>query len=475
MDDIFLNLAQKAGQYNRSLDQLPIGVTHPRQQLRDGIDDKLPEAGEDAEQAIRALINSAGPGLIHSRNPRYFGFVIGGATDTAIAADWLTSLWDQNAQAYNSSPAASIIEEIVGGWLLDLLGLNRSCGIGFVTGAQMANFTALTVARNAQLQKYDWNPELHGLQGSPHIDILCGESCHATIHSAIRLMGLGQKNIRTIASDPQGRMKFSAFKKVLELCQGPAIVCVQAGNVNSGAFDPFTEIIPLAREKGAWIHVDGAFGLWAAASPDRKHLLSGHRDADSWATDAHKWLNVPYDSGIVIVRDPQVHQSLKTARCAYTGPAKSGQRNGSSWVPENSRRARGFVLYAALRNLGKKGVAAIVDNGCAMARAFADELKQIPHASVLNEVSLNQVLCRLQPPSVADTDAFNSAVALRIQEAGDCWLGTTEWHGNIVLRISVSNRATTIQDVRQSISSIKKAIELELAAATIPISKRGRR
>jgi glutamate/tyrosine decarboxylase-like PLP-dependent enzyme len=439
-----------------------VGVSASRDEVSLAIDSALPDEGEPPDVAIQTLITSVEQGLIKSNSPRYFGFVIGGSTPTSAAADWLTSIWDQNAQVYNTSPAASIIEEVVAQWLLDLLALPGDAGVGLVTGTQMANFTALTVARNAVLQKQGWDVELNGLQGAPPINVVCGECCHATIHSAIRLMGLGQKNIRTVRADKQGRIDPDDLRKTLDVCAGPIIICAQAGNVNTGAFDPFADIVALAKEHDAWLHVDGAFGLWANASPRFKHLALGADGADSWATDAHKWLNVPYDSGIVIIRDREMHRGLKTTRCAYAGPADVDRRDGSQWVPENSRRARGFVLFAALRNLGRKGVRQLIDNCCDRAQEFADQFAELPHAHVLNDVVLNQVLCRLEPESIPDPDAFNTAVASRVQQKGICWLGTTQWRGQTALRISVSHWSTASEDVRQSMISIRDAIEEEL-------------
>jgi glutamate/tyrosine decarboxylase-like PLP-dependent enzyme len=273
---------------------------------------------------------------------------------------------------------------------------------------------------------------------------------------------LNQKNIRPVCADEQGRMDIDMLKKTLDVCPGPTIICAQAGNVNTGAFDSFADIVDLAKEHEAWLHIDGAFGLWANVSPKFKHLTFGVDGANSWATDAHKWLNVPYDSGIVIIRDREMHRGLKTARCAYAGLANIDCRDGSQWVPENSRRARGFVLYAALRNLGRKGVRQLIDNCCDMAQEFANHLTELPYASVLNDVVLNQVLCCLQPESIIDKDAFNTAIAYRVQQKGICWLGTTQWRGQTVLRISVSNWLTTREDVHQSIISIKNAIDEEL-------------
>ena len=411
--------------------------------------------------AIQTLIMSVEKGLIHSVSPRYFGFVVGGSTPVSVAADWLTSIWNQNAQVYATSPAASIIEEIVARWILDLLALPPTAGVGFLTGTQMANFTALSIAKNRTLQDHGWDVDADGLQGAPRVNVVCGECCHATVHSAIRLMGLGTRNVRTVPADGEGRMSLEGFRSALDACTGPTIVCVQAGNVNTGAFDPFADIMALAKGRRAWVHVDGAFGLWARVSPRFEKLLAHVEEADSWATDAHKWLNVPYDSGIVVIRDQEAHRRFKTARCSYAGPAGDGSRDGSQWAPENSRRARGFVLYAALRSLGRSGVRRIVEDSCDMAQAFAQELEKMPGVHILNDVVLNQVLCRLEPPASVDGDAFNAAVAARIQRDGVCWIGTTRWRDQTALRISVSNWSTTRADVERSVASIAAAVEQE--------------
>lgn len=457
--ELFALVAQLAGDYRDRVSEIPVGVTLTRAELVARLPADLPEDGEPAASAVRTLVSAVEPGLVHSTNPRYFGFVIGGSTPASVAADWLTSAWDQCGHVYATSPAAAVVEDVVSSWLLDLLRLPDDAGVGFVTGAQMANFTALVVARNAVLRRHGWDIGAGGLQGAPPINVLCGECSHATVHTAVGLMGLGTRNIVQVSADDQGRMRADALEAVLDACAGPTIVCAQAGNVNTGAFDPFPRLAALARTRGAWLHVDGAFGLWAAASPRFNYLTAGVQHADSWTVDAHKWLNVPYDSGVVIVRDRDAHRGLKATRCAYAGTSDAGSRDGTDWVPENSRRARGFVLYAALRNLGRAGVRRLVDSCCEAATAFAAQLRALPHARILNDVVLNQVLCRFEPPSVGDVDAFNVAVALRVQQEGVCWLGTTRWRGQTALRISVSNWATTLTDVEASVASIARAAQ----------------
>ncbi len=461
LDDLLHNAAQIAIHYRETVDEIPVAGTATRAELAAHLDQHLPEIGESPGAALRALVNGVEGGLVHSANPRYFGFVMGESTPVSIAADWLTSAWNQNAQVYLTSPAAALVEEVVASWLLDLLGLPGNASVGFVTGTQMAHFTALSVARNTLLARCGWDVDAGGLQGAPHIDVVCGECCHATIHSAIRMMGLGTRNIRTVAADEEGRMRADAFQRALDECSGPTIVCLQAGNVNTGSFDPFAELIPMAREHGAWVHVDGAFGLWAAASPRDRWLTAGMEAADSWATDAHKWLNVPYDSGMVIIRDAAAHRGLKTARCAYTGLENALNRDGSLWVPENSRRARAFVLYAALRAFGRQGVAQIVEHCCDMARASSRRLASLPGAHILNQVVLNQVVCRFDAPENADPGVFHTSVARRLQSEGDCWIGTTVWRGQPALRISVSNGATVLADVETTVQCVGRAVAME--------------
>jgi glutamate/tyrosine decarboxylase-like PLP-dependent enzyme len=463
MDEhLLVETARKAMEYLKRLPHAAIGVSATKEKLLSLIRADLPETGESPESAIESLVTGVEHGLIHSGSPRYFGFVIGGSTPVSIAADWLTTVWDQNAQVYGSSPAAAVIEQIVAKWVLELLGLPESAGVGFVTGAQMANFTALAIARNTVLGNHGWDFDSNGLQGAPHLRVICATSCHSTVRTAIRMIGLGAGNIETVATDREGRMEVGALKQTLCAGAGPTIVCAQAGNVNTGAFDPIADIAELTRGRGAWLHIDGAFGLWAASSPGLKHLVAGVERADSWATDAHKWLNVPYDSGLVIVRRPENHLRLKVEQCAYAGTAEPGYRNGSEWVPENSRRARAFVLYATLRTLGKKGVRQIVENDCAMASLFATELARHPSVNIVNQVVLNQILFRVAA-SPDTNDDFHARVANRIQQTGVCWIGTTKWDGKTVLRISVSNWATTEADVNASVESIREAIAQEKA------------
>ena len=342
--------------------------------------------------------------------PRYFGFVIGGGLPSAVAADWLTTVWDQNAAMFSTSPAASVVEEVAAGWLVELFGLPAGSSVGFSTGATMATFTGLAAGRHRVLERVGWNVEENGLAGAPEIAVVVGAEAHVTIHVSLQMLGLGRDRVHRVAADDQGRMRPDALRATLAgLRDRPVLVCAQSGNVNTGAFDPLPEIVAAVREQpNAWLHVDGAFGLWAVPTPSLQHLVAGIGDADSWTTDAHKWLNVPYDSGIVIVRDAAAHHAAMTLGAAYYVETAGGERDPYNWVPESSRRARGFPIYAALRELGREGVAAMVERCCGLARRMADGLPQRPGRTILNDVVLNQVLVRFSPtraPATPSADA----------------------------------------------------------------------
>ena len=385
-----------------------------------------------------------------------------------MAADFLTSAWDQNCGLYVGSPALGVVEETVARWVLDLAGLPATASVGFVTGCQMANFTALAAARHAVLAKLGWDVEEDGLQGAPKITVVVGVEAHVTIFRALRFLGLGPRHAVRVAVDSQGRMRAESLRLALARIDGPAIVCAQAGNVNSGAFDPLEEIAAACRARGAFLHVDAAFGLWAAASPALRDQLRGCDQADSWASDAHKWLNVPYDSGLVMVRDPAAHRAAMTATAAYLESAAPGAaRDGVDWVPEFSRRGRGFALYAQLRALGREGVRALVERSCALAKRAAAGLSAAG-ARVLNEVTLNQVLARFEPPgrTPAEADALTRAVVARVQREGACWLSGSTWQGQGVLRFSISGEATREADLDRSVAAIVAAARAEGALPT---------
>ena len=413
----------------------------------------LPPTGDDPLQVIETMARTLDPGLVASQGPRYFGFVIGGSLPAALAAEWLTSAWDQNACLRIMSPAAARAEAVAAAWLLDLLGLPAGTSVGFTTGATMANFTALAAARHAVLARAGWDVEERGLAGAPPITLVAGEEAHASVLAAVQMLGLGRAAVVRVAADDQGRMRPDDLRERLAPVEGPLVVCAQAGNVNTGACDPFDAIAPLVHERGGWLHVDGAFGLWAAAAPALAHLVRGVAAADSWATDAHKWLNVGYDSGLALVRDPAAHRAAMTFGAPYL-PAAADGRDGSSWVPESSRRARGFAVYAALRSLGRRGVAELVGTSARLARRMADRLRQDPAVTVLNDVVLNQVLVRFMPPAGGDADAYTRAVIAAVQADGTCWAGGTRWQGQEAMRISISNWSTSDTDVDRSADAI---------------------
>ncbi len=451
---------QHARAFLSTLPNRPVGPPVPAQTLT-SLTGPLPETGNDPEEVIDELVRGAEPGLVASAGPRYFGFVIGGSLPAALAADWLTSTWDQNAALYVTSPAAAVIEDVAASWVLDILGLPATSSVGFVTGGMMANFSALASARHEVLARVGWDVEERGLIGAPPIHVVIGEEAHVTVTRSLGLLGLGRARVTRVPADQQGRMRAGPLRETLASRAGPTIVCAQAGNVNTGAFDPFAEIADAVRDHGAWLHIDGAFGLWAAVSPALRQLVSGVIRADSWALDAHKWLNVPYDNGIVVVAHPQSHRAAMAMTAAYLVRSSGAARDPSDWVPESSRRARGVTVYAALRTLGRRGVADLVERTCGLAVNMADTLRQTPDIEILNEVVLNQVLVRFHPRGAAEADALTRAVITRVQQEGTCWVGGTTWHELAAMRISVSGWSTTREDIARSAAAISAAYARE--------------
>ena len=435
----------------------PVWPTATLESLRAALGGPLPNRPIDPTEVLDALARAAGPGIVATTGPRYFGFVTGGALPAAAAADWLTTVWDQPASLYVLSPAASVVEEIAGAWLLDLLGLPQTASVGFVTGCHMANFTALAAARHEMLRRTGWDVERDGLRGAPALRVVVGDEVHVSVLGALRLLGIGSREVVRVPADSQGRMRPDALDSAI--ADGPSIVCAQAGNVNTGSFDPLDDIAAIARRRGAWLHVDGAFGLWASASAALKPHTRGVERADSWATDAHKWLNVPYDSGLVFVANQAAHRAAMSLTAEYLIRAPNEPREPMDWTPESSRRARGFAVYAALRSLGRSGVEDLVDRCCRLARRFADRLRAEPALEVLNDVVLNQVLVRVRPAS-GDADSATKEALARVQAERICWLGGTRWHGMDAMRISVSNWSTTEDDVDRSADSIIRAASL---------------
>jgi glutamate/tyrosine decarboxylase-like PLP-dependent enzyme len=470
-DALLHRTAEIAAAFLDGLPTRPVGRPVELAGLRAALDGPLPDGPSDPAAVVEALVRDADPGIFATAGPRYFGFVIGGGVPAALAADWLASAWDQNAGLYAISPAASVVEEVAARWLVELFGLPTGSSVGFVTGATMATFTALAAGRHRVLERVGWNIEEAGYVGAPPIEVVVGNEAHVTVFVSLQMLGLGRDRVHKVGVDDQGRMIPSALRETLAGIDGPTLVCTQSGNVNTGAFDPLDEIVPIVRERpNAWVHVDGAFGLWAAATPSLRDRVVGLDGADSWTTDAHKWLNVPYDSGIVICRDVAAHHASMTLGASYYVETAGGERDPYNWVPESSRRARGFPVYAALRSLGRSGLAEMIDHCCALARRMADGLRGAPGVTILNDVVLNQVLVRFAPPdgrqtAAAETvDAFTRKVIAAVQAEGTCWLGGTTWHGMAAMRISVSNWSTTDADADLSVDAILRCAG-EVAAA----------
>jgi glutamate/tyrosine decarboxylase-like PLP-dependent enzyme len=408
------------------------------------LDEPLPDHPAEPEAVVALLDELGSPATMASAGGRFFGFVVGGALPASVAANWLAGAWDQNAGIVVLSPIAAKLEEVAMRWMLDLFGLPAECGAGFVTCATQANFSGLAAARHALCARQGWNVETQGLFGAPPFRVVVGEEVHVSVLKALTLLGLGRERVVRVPVDGQGRMRADA----LPALDHGTIVCLQAGNVNTGAFDPAAEIIPRAKAAGAWVHVDGAFGLWAAASPKHAHLVRGFEGADSWATDAHKWLNVPYDSGIVLVREAAHLQAAMAVNAPYLVIGET--REPEHFTPDFSRRARGVEVWAALRSLGRGGLAELIARTCRHAARFAEGLRDAGYA-VLNDVVINQVLV-----SFGDADATRRVVQA-IQADGTCWAGTTVWQGKTAMRISVSSWATTDDDVERSLAAMIRA------------------
>jgi glutamate/tyrosine decarboxylase-like PLP-dependent enzyme len=428
--------AELAEEHLAGLPDRRVGAALSYEDAVAALDEPLPEHGEDPVAVIEHLAATAGPATVASPGPRYFGFVTGGALPAALAADWLVSAWDQNAFSRVSSPAAAAIEAVVERWTLEALGLPMDAVVGITTGATTANFTCLAAARHAVLEQAGWDVEADGLFGAPEIRVLVGGQVHASLLSALRYVGFGADRAERVPTDGQGALRADA----LVLDDRPTIVCAQAGEVATGAFDPLDAIADVAREHGAWVHVDGAFGLWAAASPQYRHLTRGADRAHSWAVDAHKWLNVPYDGALSIVADRAAVRAAMSMRASYL-PDEAG-REPIDYVPEASRRARALPIYAALRQLGRSGIAELVDRCCALARRLAEAMERLDGAQVLNDVVLNQVLVRF-----GDSDEVTRAVIEHVQTGGEAWLGGTVWDGRAAARVSVSNWSTSEEDI----------------------------
>jgi glutamate/tyrosine decarboxylase-like PLP-dependent enzyme len=452
MIDRKIALDTAAGHAKRWLDSLDTRPVPPQAtvaEITEALGTKLPDDPTQAPEVVELLATACEPGLTAMPSGRFYGMVTGGAHPAALAADWLVSAWDQNSAIRNVTPAHSAVEDIASAWLLDLLGLPANSGVGFVTGATMSIFTCLLAARDAVLQRAGWDVAARGLSGSPRIRVLVGAERHDTVDLALRYLGLGGPE--PVAADGQGRIDPGALAEAL--AQGPqgmpAIVVLQAGNLHSGAFDPFTRAIAVAREHGAWVHIDGAFGLFAAASPSTRHLTAGYEQADSWTTDAHKTLNVPYDCGMAIVADRAALRAAMGIKTDYLMQDSAG--DSLETVPEMSRRGRAFTVWAVLRALGRSGVADLVDGYCRHAAAFAEGIASIDGSCVENDVVFSQVCATF------GSDQRTADVTARLMADGTTWMTGSRWHGKSVLRVSVSNWSTTDDDVARSLDALRKA------------------
>jgi len=444
VDELLRTTAERAIRYVHELPERRVAPDAAALAGLERFDEPLPDGPDDPERVIAFLDEAGSPATMASAGPRFFGFVIGGSQPVALAANWLAAAWDQNAGASTASPVAATLESVAQRWLVELFGLPPTTVAGFVTGAAMANLTALAAARHAVLARVGWDVEARGLTGAPAVTVIVGDEVHPSLVKGLGLLGLGRERVHRVPADEQGRMRADLLPRIF----GPTIVCAQAGNVNTGAFDPIEDIVAAAHEAGAWVHVDGAFGLWAAAAPARAHLVRGIGAADSWATDAHKWLNVPYDCGLAFVRDPEPLRAAMGVTAAYL--PDSMMRESAAHTPELSRRARGVEVWAVLRALGRSGLADLIERDCRHATRFAEGLRAAGF-EILNDVVLNQVLV-----SFGDEETTRRVVAA-VKEDGTCWAGVTVWQGRTAMRISVTGWSTTGDDVERSLAAMLRA------------------
>jgi glutamate/tyrosine decarboxylase-like PLP-dependent enzyme len=453
-------LAAAAGAAREWLESLPDRPVRPEADARAmlaAFDEPLPEEGLDPAAVVRELAERAEPGLMASGSGRFHGWVIGGALPAAIAADWLVSAWDQNSAMSEPFPATTMIEQVVAAWVLDLLALPESASVGFVTGGQMANTSCLAAARNHVLAAHGWDVEEAGLQGAPRVEVLVGGQRHDSIDASLRLLGLGGSTARVVETDDAGRVVPRALAAAAAGAHGPTIVCLQVGNVNGGAVDPVAQIVTEVAREDLWVHVDGAFGLWARAAPAYRHIVTGVERAHSWATDAHKWLNTPYDCGIAICAHPDAHRRALGVRAAYLpAGADTDLRDPIDYNPELSRRARSVPVWAALRQLGRRGVAELIERCCRMAERFAAALSEADGVEVLHQ-DLNQVVVRFLDPGGRDHDAHSRAVLARTQAEGTCYPSGTVWRGLAAVRLSVTSWRTGPRDVERTVAALLAA------------------
>jgi glutamate/tyrosine decarboxylase-like PLP-dependent enzyme len=446
-----------------SLDTAPVSASATYADLYSRLDHPLTAAGADAETVLDDLVADSRGGILGCAGGRFYGWVIGGAVPASLAADWMTSAWDQNAAIYAGGPAVAVMEEIAGKWVKDLLGLPAGASIGFVTGSQVAHITSLAAARHHILEKAGWDVEADGLAGSPPIRVLTGSHRHGSIDRAVRLVGLGRNSVVDLPLNSSGQLTPETLKQALEEHPDqPTIVIMQAGDLNIGAYDPFDELIPIAPQYGAWVHVDGAFGLWAGASPKYRRLVKGYEKADSWVTDGHKWLNTPYDCGYAIIAHPEAHIGAMSYTASYMVYDKQA-RDAFDWNPEWSRRGRGVPTYAAIRELGRDGVASLVERTCGYAHDLVTRIGALPGAVMVSEPQINQGLVRYLDPSPnateADHDAWTDRVITEIQKTGEAFFGGTTWQGKRCMRVSVCNWQTNSDDVERSVNAVRGVLE----------------
>jgi glutamate/tyrosine decarboxylase-like PLP-dependent enzyme len=456
MKELLTDAANRALRYIETLDTRPVAPTPQAVDNLRRFDEPLGTKPRDPAETLRLLDDVGSPATMAMAGGRFFGFVIGGSLPVTLAANWLAGAWDQNTGLYRPTPGTARLEQVALRWLLDVLGLPRECGGAFVTGATVANLCGLAAARHHVLTRAGWNVEADGLFSAPPITVLIGAEAHPSVTKSLGILGLGRSRVVKVPVDAQGRMRVETLPPI----SGPTIVCVQAGNVNTGACDPIAAICERVKPAGAWVHVDGAFGLWAAAAPTRAHLVAGLERADSWATDAHKWLNVPYDCGLAFVRDPHALRAAMAITAEYL-PTESEHRNPGDFTPELSRRARGVEVWAALRTLGREGLAELIERNCAQARRFAERLAAAGF-EILNEIVLNQVLV-----SFGDAE-MTKRVIEAVQADGTCWAGVTVWQGRTAMRISVSCWATTANDVERSADAIVR-VARDIRARSEPV------
>lgn len=457
---VLTRACQHATEYLEGLDSRPVATTTGLAELRRRLNVELGASGTPAETVIDDLVAATAGGQLGSASGRFFAWVIGGALPSALAADWLASTWDVNATMYACGPAAAVTEEIAGEWVKDVLDLPRDASFAFTTGCQLAHVTCLAAARNAVLSRVGWDVERDGLVGAPAIRVLATEQRHGSIERALRLLGMGTRSLTPLATGEDGRLGADALADALAAGSGPTIVILDAGDLNVGACDPFSELIPIARAAGAWVHVDGAFGLWARASREHRHLVDGVELANSWATDAHKWLNTPQDNGIAIVRDRTAHRAAMTLTAHYLVPGGDA-RDAIDWTPDWTRRARGYAVYAALRELGRDGLAEMIDGCCRHAVALACRIGALDGAELVAKPSMNQGLVRFYDPhgrSDADHDRHTDAVIAAINAEGTAFFSGTLWRGRRAMRISVVNWRTSDADVQATVQAVSRVL-----------------